>query len=320
MKRRCANVHCFVHEGESCPLGRLPADECEQWQEGTSSTDEKPAGDSGASAKVPWSGGALGMDDMFNLFSNRRPIVIAVVGAHDTGKTTLLLGTYLSVIKGNLLADAHFCGSRTLEAWESIAAWVRLQNPSNAPSFPPHTPRGSGRVPGLLHLALRGGDGTHRDVVFTDAPGEWFSSWAIKEDAEDAAGAQWIADHADAFLIVADSKRLSGAERGTARSQLRQLVERMGRHVRSRPTVLVWTKSEHQSAEIIRDSIRAAVRDHLPGTMEVDSTTNRPLSLNEAVGSAVHLAWLAPRFGRQLHLEQSGDAPCYGYRGHHAQS
>ncbi|NMM03528.1 hypothetical protein HHL24_37325 [Paraburkholderia sp. RP-4-7] len=264
---------------------------------------------------VPWSGAALGTDDLFNLFAHRRPVLIALVGAHDTGKTTLLVGSYLSLIKGSALAGASFCGSRTLEAWESLAAWVRLEKGN--PSFPPHTPRGSGRVPGLLHVALRNGEGEYRDIVFTDAPGEWFSSWAVNEDAEDAKGAQWIAEHADAFLIVADGMRLSGAERGRARHELRQLVERLGRHIRGRPTVFVWAKSDQQPVETIKDAIRVAVREHLPHAREIESTTNHPDTLNTAVGEAVAAAWNPPLFGREIGIPRIDAVPFNVYRGHH---
>lgn len=315
MKRRCGNQHCFVHEGESCPLGELPVETCQGWLAGAELADAVSRVEIEAAVNVPWSGAALGTSDLFNLFSYRRPVMIAVVGAHDTGKTTILVGSYLAMMKGSTLGGAAFSGSKTFEAWESLAAWVRLEKGS--PSFPPHTPRGTGRVPGLLHVALRNSQDAYRDVVFTDAPGEWFSSWAVNEDAEDAKGAQWIAANADAFMIVADSKRLAGSERGTARKELRQLVERLGRHVRGRPVVFVWAKSDQQPVDTIRDSIRAALREHLPHASEAASTTNLPATLNEAVGSAVALAWNASPFGRPLILPRGAMVPFDAYRGHH---
>jgi hypothetical protein len=315
MKRRCGNQDCFVHEGESCPLGALPVEACQGWLACAELDDDMSHVEIEAAVNVPWSGAALGTNDLFNLFSRRRPVMIAVLGAHDTGKTTMLVGSYLSMMKGSTLGGASFSGSKTLEAWESLAAWVRLEKGS--PSFPPHTPRGTGRVPGLLHVALRNSQNAHRDVVFTDAPGEWFSSWAVNEDAEDAKGAQWIAANADAFMIVADSKRLAGSERGTARNELRQLVERLGRHARGRPVVFVWAKSDQQPVETIKDSIRAALREHLPHAREAESTTNLPATLNEAVGSAVALAWNVPPFGRALVIPRGGIVPFNAYRGHH---
>jgi hypothetical protein len=110
---------------------------------------------------------------------------------------------------------------------------------------------------------------------------------------------------------------LSGAERGRARNELRQLVERLGRHVRSRPVVFVWAKSDLQPVETIKQSIRSAVNEHLPNASEVESTTNHPATLNEAVGCAVALTWNAQPFGSQLMIPRSGGVPFHAYRGHH---
>ncbi|CAD6563037.1 hypothetical protein LMG24235_08279 [Paraburkholderia sabiae] len=315
MTRRCGNQDCFVHEGESCPLGESPAEGCADWLDGNETAGEVPQPEAEVAVSVPWSGAALGTSDLFNLFSYRRPVMIAVVGAHDTGKTTILVGCYLAMMKGATLGGASFSGSKTLEAWESLAAWVRLEKGS--PSFPPHTPRGTGRVPGLLHVALRNSSHAQRDVIFTDAPGEWFSSWAVNEEAEDASGARWIATNADALVIVADSKRLAGPERGSARKELRQLVERLGRHVGARPVVFVWAKSDERPAEAIKESIRAALREHLPHAQETECTTNVPATLSEAVGSAVEQAWDAAPFGRSLVIPRGTALPFNAYRGHH---
>jgi hypothetical protein len=217
-----------------------------------------------------------------------------VLGAHDAGKTTLLTANYLQLLRGRRLADAAFAGSRTLGAWESLSAWMRFEDAARTPSFPPHTPRGTSRVPGLLHIALRGPRDEVRDVLLTDAPGEWFTRWAIQEDALEAEGARWVVRHADAFLVLADCARLCGAERGQARAEIRQLLERLGNHGKERPAVLVWSKADQKPADGIRGAIRRALRESLPYASEIETSTERPHELAEALEAALRPAWTPP--------------------------
>ena len=291
MSQKCSNPNCYAHDGEACALGEMQHTECASWAGTISETESTASIVPQASARVPWSGSALGLADIANLTPRGRSILVGVLGAHDAGKTTLLIGNYLQLLQGHSLADANFAGSRTLGAWESLAAWTRFDDAARPPSFPPHTPRGISRIPGLLHFALRGSNDEFRDVLLTDAPGEWFSRWAVKADAPDAEGARWIVNNADAFLVFADCQRLSGPERGTARKDLRELLERLGNHVASRPTVLVWAKDEHVPSDTIRNTIRRALNERIPHASEVSSSTNRPESLKSALEAVLRPAW-----------------------------
>jgi hypothetical protein len=184
--RRCSNTNCFVDDGEVCALGRRNLAECPSWSTSASGVEAAPAAPAPTSARVPWSGSALGLVDLTNLVPRGRSILVGVLGAHDAGKTTLLTGNYLRLVRGHTLAGASFAGSRTLGGWESLAAWMRFEDAARSPSFPPHTPRGTSRVPGMLHITMRGPKDEHRDVLLTDAPGEWFTRWSIREDAPEA--------------------------------------------------------------------------------------------------------------------------------------
>lgn len=297
MSKRCANPNCFVHEGESCDLGEMDPGQCASWSAAMPETVTDAAISSATSARVPWSGSALGLADMANLSPRGRTILIGVLGAHDAGKTTLLTGNYLQLLLGRSLANARFAGSRTFGAWESLAAWTRFDDAARAPTFPPHTPRGTGRVPGLLHLALRNAEGEFRDVLLADAPGEWFTRWAIKEDAPEAEGARWLMHNADAFLVFADCSRLatSNPKRGMARNELRQLLERLGNHVGNRPTALVWAKDDIEPNAEIRSSIQQALKRQIPHALEVNSSTNQPDSLTKALETVLYPAWSPQR-------------------------
>jgi hypothetical protein len=233
--------------------------------------------------------------DLTNLVPRARTILVGVLGAHDAGKTTLLTGNYLRIVRGEKLAGAGFAGSRTLGAWESLAAWTRFHDAACQPSFPPHTPRGTTRVPGMLHLALRDSADELRDVLLADAPGEWFKTWSTTEDAPGAEGARWIARHADAFLVLADCERLCGPKRGSTRNEIRKLLERLGNHVGSRPTTLVWAKSDFHPSDDIRASIREALTSRIRHATEVEATTERVDSLAAALEAVLTPAWSAPR-------------------------
>lgn len=317
--RVCTNPNCYQHEGETCPLGHLaPATECDAMKKGAPRKSAPAPSAIAQQARVPWSGSALGLDDLFLLASRARHLLIGVIGAHDSGKTTLLTANYLKILENGVLADRTFSGSWTLGAWESLAAWMRFQD-KREPSFPPHTPRGTGRVPGMLHLALRSRSVGFRDVFFTDAPGEWFSRWAIKEDAPDAEGARWVVQHSDAFLIAADSERLSGANRGPARNELRQLLERLGNHIDGRPAVLVWTKSEHTVPDGIRRSITEALKANLPQAVELSSSVSAPGTFVDVIAAIVLSAWEG-KVTPPIIEPVSVATPFWAFRGHHGQT
>lgn len=324
MSDRCQNSNCFAHEGESCALGNMNAKECQNYGavkeadegEGVSYLED-------AVARVPWSGSTLGLADLIVLSPRAHSKVVGVLGAHDAGKTTLLLGNYFSCLRGEEIAGAEFAGSWTLGAWEALAAWSRFDEASRQPHFPPHTPRSASRSPGLLHLALRREKEVIRDVLLTDAPGEWFQSWAVNENAPDAEGARWTVEHSDAFLIFADCDRLNGEDRGPARSVLRQLIERLGSKVNGRPVTLVWSKSDKASPEQlssgIRKSIQQALNSNIPHAVEVETSVSEPSSLTVALSGLLTEAW-RPKRALPLQEPVINGQPFSAFRGFHADS
>jgi len=318
MTRKCSNPRCFVHDGESCDEGNINHLECASWA-AKSSEDETSEVATNNSSRVPWSGSALGLVDLTNLVPRGRSILVGVLGAQNSGKTTLLTANYLQLIKGKKVSNADFSGSRTLGAWESLAAHIRFEDSARNPSFPPHTPRGTGRVPGLLHLALRNQDEEFRDVLLADAPGEWFTRWSVKEDAPEAEGARWVVKHADAFIVMADCDRLCGSERGTTRRETRELIERLGNHVGSRPVVFVWAKSENNPPEKIESAIRQALTNSIPHAVEHRTTTNIPDTLLAALTNTVDLAWL-PSSAKAVTVPVLCNQPYHAFRGHYGDS
>ena len=258
----CSRTTCFWRD-VGCDLGHLEFSRCPAWKaEVAPEHDARPRSDTVA---MPWSGGSMGLVDLGFIAGCNKPIVLAIMGPQNAGKTTLLAAWYLLLGRG--LGPSNglcFSGSYSLAGWEAVAGSLRWEPGGVPPIFPPHTSSG-GRIPGMLHLAFMRNSRTRRDYVMTDAPGEWFSKWAINRDSREAEGARWMAEHADAFLLIADREALSGAEIGSARSAIQMLTHRLGAERGGRPVALVWTKMDIQitkEAEVaVQDTVRMIVPD-----------------------------------------------------------
>ena len=262
----CRHLHCFADDNITCTLGHLRKDQCPEWQ-GSNDAPASALPEAGQTL-LPWSGSAMGPKDLNFLSGVGKPITVAIIGPESAGKTTILGAFYQLLWQGKLTTDAHsFSNSYTLNGWEAVASALRWK-PGIPPSFPPHTPSGEARAPGMLHLGFRLKNGSLRDFIFADAPGEWFQKWAIDERASDAQGATWIARNADITLLVADREALSGAKLGTARNDFQLLAQRTIANARGRPIALVWTKGDLTVPPILEAKIRSMVGSVSPAVPE----------------------------------------------------
>lgn len=322
MAGSCSNSSCYVSDGELCSIGHPNESCCQHWNSDVIDNEnesEHEALETNGSIRVPWSGSALGGADLINLTPKGRSILIGVMGAENSGKTTFLVGNYLLLLSGKKIPNKQFAGSVTLGAWEALASWMRFDSSSSNASFPPHTPRGTERVPGLLHLSLKNDNEEFRDLLLTDAPGEWFTSWSNNENAIDAEGAKWVVKHSDAFIIFADCDKLSGDERGQARQDLRQLIERLGNHLKNRPAILVWAKSEQKPPEKIVVAIRKALNDNIQNSCEIEISVENPDSLTMAFSSIIDKGW-TPSLTSPLTEPVYNHSPFIAFRGHHVKA
>ena len=262
---QCSRKTCYWPD-VNCDLGHLDHTRCPSWKVGDApGQDVEQTSDA---MPMPWSANVLGLADLSFIAGRGKPFVLAIIGPENAGKTTLLAAWYLLLWRGFRLAELRFCGSYSLAGWEAIASFLRWSPGPVQPTFPPHTTSGGKRIPGLLHLAFMRDHGRCRDYVMTDAPGEWFRKWAINREAVDAEGARWVAEHADAFLLVADREALSGAERGPARGTIQLLARRLEAERRGRPVALVWTKRDVAVAKEMEDAVRNSVLEQMPDVME----------------------------------------------------
>lgn len=256
MSGPCAQLACIAPNEVGCIEGEAAPHLCKHWQKKADAEVRATSDTAEDGARLPWTGNALGAMDIGFLAGRARTRLVGIFGASDSGKTSLLGGWYLLVGRGISPDGISFAGSLTLEGWENIAGSLRW-NSVHGPAFPPHTSSGAGRHPGLLHLdlAIRG---ARCDILFADTPGEWFSRWAVRRDANDATGALWLSDASDVLVVVADSHALAGARLGVARSNLVSLLRRVGAERRGRPVALVWTKADVEVDEQMRQAVTQA--------------------------------------------------------------
>ena len=261
----CPRETCWPDVG--CSLGHLELSKCPALKaDPTAKEDDRPPTEA---VPVPWSGSVLGLTDLGFVAGRIKPLVLAIVGPHKAGKTTLLGAWYLLLGRGSRPDEKlRFSGSCSLAGWEVVASSLRWEPGSMPPAFPPHTSSNSARIPGLLHLAFTQDQHHRRDYVMTDAPGEWFRKWAVKREDPDAEGARWTAEHADAFLLIADREALAGSEKGAARTGIQLLARRLAGELNGRPVAFVWTKSDVFIPKDMEEAVRNAVLRVIPKAVE----------------------------------------------------
>ena len=310
----CPHHNCFAHEDSTCALGHLNLALCPDLK--------KSQG--GASAPIvnsddvllPWSGDPMGVYDLNFVTGRTKPVTVGIFGPESAGKTTILGAWYLLLGRGLLTDSAvRFSGSYTLSGWEAVASSLRWA-PGQKPTFPPHTTSRAGRSPGMLHLSFRVDPGESRELLFADAPGEWFHKWAVDAESEEGEGARWIAQHADVVLLVADSDGLSGPKMGTARSNFQLLAQRTAAGRRGRPVALVWTKSDVAVDSAMADRIRQAVRKEIPDAVEFSVSVLSKDSASQIPAFKQLFDWITAyrRPGAQLPpAESAGHDPLFVY-------
>ena len=243
MAGKCSQPTCYPDETGCNVEGCLNPLDCKYYNKTSTIKGTEIIPSSDESFRVGWTGNTFGLGDLNYLTASSNPIIIGITGVASAGKTTFLSTLYCLIRHGRKIGDYSFSGSYTLNGWEDISWYLSWKENSNI-QFPPHTANNSGRVPGLLHLSLRNKLGEKIDLIFTDAPGEWFDHWRNNLDSENAKGAKWIHDNSDAFLLFADCDMLSGTKRGVAKHQINSVADRLFKNLEARPFGLIWSKSD----------------------------------------------------------------------------
>jgi len=245
MAGRCKEPSCFPDETGCNVEGCSNVKDCKNYIPEESTSEEVEKVDEDNYYRIPWTGNSFGLTDLNYLTASSKPIFIGITGVASAGKTTFLASLYCLLRNGERIGNYSFAGSLTLIGWENIAWYLSWKNNGNI-QFPPHTSNNAGRLPGLLHIAVKNNEGEKIDLVFTDAPGEWFDYWRINVNNENAKGAKWIHDNCDAFLLFADCEMLTptNSKRGIAKQQINSVADRIMENLGNRPFELIWSKSD----------------------------------------------------------------------------
>lgn len=293
----CSRENCYAPD-TGCIMGNV--DGCEHFAAPTAEVATVPEQEVAQGQRLPWSGLALGLTDLFPVAALGRPHVVGVVGAARSGKTTMLAAHWIAARRGLGTYSRSFAGSYSLTGWHQIARHLQWQPVGSG--FPPHTSSSDNRSPALLHVAYSDPDdladgARRRHVLLTDAPGEWFSRWA--EEPALAEGARWVTDHADAFLLLADGDALRGAERGQARMNYQSLAIRLHTAAGGRPVIPVLAKADVGVPEGILEAVNRVNRRYF-GTDALQVSAHDPetfASIVEPVDLAIGAAFRA-RYAR----------------------
>jgi hypothetical protein len=281
MKGRCNSVDCGLSQGLTCELGFSDLAQCPNFAEyeGEEHAPEAEVVDSNISGqRLPWSGRAFGINDIILVSGRSSPVFVGLIGLFDAGKTSFLTALFAHFSHSGVVGPSAFAGSYTLQAWFRLKHYTAWPTPSG-PSFPPHTPDSAERVPSLLHLGFRGEEKHLRDVLFTDAPGEWFSRWMQNQSSESSKGARWIADNATHFLFFVDRAALAGPRVGKARHEIQVLARILAEHRRGRPIIGVWAKSDGNVAPDVEGPIREKLQKFFGDHPSFDLSVKDPRCL-----------------------------------------
>ena len=167
--------------------------------------------------------------------------VVAIIGAHDSGKTSLIAGIYDCFQMGRI-GEAAFAGSSTLHAFEQACHDARAASLRNV-AHSPRTGRGEVR---FYHLDVKLSDrDAHLSLVIGDRSGEEYEE--VTDDIANA-GPMFEMRRAQAVTILVDGDRLcKGDLRHEAVGAVGMIVQGLieGAAIEGRPRLaVVLTKND----------------------------------------------------------------------------
>lgn len=185
----------------------------------------------GSQDDEPWRGRHLNASEATALLQRSPARLIAVLGAHDAGKTCLLASFFLQLANGQRGSLPYrFASSLSLFGWRDFVERARLWEGEAHREIVGHTPRNDEPDAGhFLHLGLRpenSDDERHIDFLFTDLPGEWIGEWGVSKNPTTQRRLPFL-QRADGFIVVVDASALLSEEGLKLDSRTALLVRRI---------------------------------------------------------------------------------------------
>jgi molybdopterin-guanine dinucleotide biosynthesis protein len=217
---QCSNPDCKIAETGTCVEGLDPS-ACGNYGKPLRVLEDAPEADEGAVPEMVSLPHAdrLTPGEARELLPQARARVIAIVGPHDSGKTSLIAGLYDRLQDGPILPFA-FRGSQTLHAFEKACHDARAASQRGTPHSE-RTKRGEVRFfhLGLLHHQT----GEALTLLLGDRAGEEY-----REAGDDmTVAAEFIeVERADVVTLLVDGKRLAhDGHRHNAREELLLILQ-----------------------------------------------------------------------------------------------
>lgn len=242
---RCSNLDCRVSETGKCVEG-LSTDSCPNFGKDPrpAESDDSPA----APRMITLSSAArLSLDGASAVLRRDEGRVIAVVGPHDAGKTSLIAGLYELFQRGPV-EDSHFNGSETLHAFEMSCHDARAASERSVPHID-RTPLGEVEFfhVGVTQLAA----GSRLALLIGDRAGEDYRSAA--DDVQIVSSFHEVR-RADTLTFLVDGHRLvETITRHQVRAELLRLVQALvdggGTSVNQQVAVVLTKLDDVQSSE-----------------------------------------------------------------------
>lgn len=217
----CTNKDCKVQQTGQCHIGHDPIESCPNYaqpQKGIEPVVEDEAPPAAPPAVEIASSDVMLIADLARFLRQRKPRVVALVGEHKAGKTTLISSVYEAYCKGPF-ADLTFAGSKTLVGFAKLHAYSLLNSGRSSPTVP----RTSRNTPlAFFHMALARTRHDIVDLIVADRSGETYAAARTGTDLIPSLEEFHLADRV-CFLL--DGGRLAGKDlRPAYMRQFKQMI------------------------------------------------------------------------------------------------
>ena len=303
----CANRECRIAQGGKCIEGHDDLAKCPYYgKEPEEGNDEQDYdGQDTADAfdgvhlpnALPLESGRA--DNVLAVLPSR---MIGVIGAHDSGKTSVIAGLF-DLFQIGPVCNITFAGSSTLHGLEVICHDARVASERDEPHSE-RTKRGEVR---FYHIDVRR-DGVLQSLLIADRSGEEY-----EEVADLAANATGMFElrRSDVITVLVDGRRLaSPGDRADVMGAIPLIIQGMvenGAFLRKPDLAIVLTKDDavqasprkdrvEQDFRAIADGVRNAFADHFGefGTF-VTSASPKDTNVVRGVGLGEMLDfWMKP--------------------------